>query len=146
MLHGGATKHAQRKAKERLSFAKAIMLERAVRGMQPDPRMSTADKRLAKAVAKQQGKPGPRRATRPAGPPAPQPGPAAPQELPESQPDLAASGLPAQEPPRRTVPAFAEPSDAPKRGLTTAEDALADVAQANRRAGALTQGKRRRRR
>lgn len=144
-LHGGATKHAQRKAKERLGFAKAIMLERAVRGLTPDPRMSPADKRLAKAVAKQQGKPGPRRATRPAGPPASTPAPAARQEVPESQPGLAAGGLPAQEPPRRTVPAFAEPSDPPKRGLTTAEDALADVARANRRAGALSHRRKKRR-
>ncbi|MDT4907624.1 MAG: hypothetical protein QOI69_865, partial [Pseudonocardiales bacterium] len=31
-----------------MDFAKAIMLERAVRGVAPDPRVSPADKRLAK--------------------------------------------------------------------------------------------------
>jgi hypothetical protein len=40
-----------------MDFAKAIMLERAVRGVAPDPRVSPADKRLAKVVAKRAGKP-----------------------------------------------------------------------------------------
>src|SRR3954468_11222545 len=57
MLHGGATRQVQRKSKQCLDFAKAIMLERAVRGVAPDPRVSPADKRLAKAVAKRAGKP-----------------------------------------------------------------------------------------
>src|SRR5205823_11427625 len=69
-IHGGASPQAQRKAKQRIDFAKAIMLERAVRGVAPDPRVSPADKRLAKAVAKRAGHPI-RRASRPAGPPQP---------------------------------------------------------------------------
>lgn len=145
MLHGGATKHAQRKAQERLNFAKAIMLERAVRGIVTDPSMSPADKRLAKAVARQQGKPGPRRATRAAGPPSPpkaapmaQPAEAPPQEHAEAHPERA--------PKRAEPPSWGLPAEAgPRNALTTAEDALADVARANRRAGVLSQRRRRRR-
>lgn len=144
-LHGGATRHVQRKAQERLGFAKAIMLERAVRGIATDPALSPADKRLAKAVAKAEGRPGPRRAKRPAGPPTP------PKAAPVAQPATTPDG-PAESPPNPPVgpakpaeraaplrPAFAEATEPPKPGLTTAEDALADVARANRRAGALSQ-------
>lgn len=147
-LHGGATRHVQRKAQERLGFAKAIMLERAVRGIATDPSMSPADKRLAKAVAKAQGKPGPRRAKRSAGPPAPpkaapaaQPvstAPVAPQEPAVAQPERA--------PKRAEPPSWGLPAEAgPRNALTTAEDALADVARANRRAGVLSQQRRKRR-
>lgn len=139
-LHGGATKHAQRKAKERLGFAKAIMLERAVRGMQPDPRMSTADKRLAKAMAKQHGKPGLRRATRAAGPPAP-----APQEPAETRPSAPVERAEPAERPAPLRPHFAEPSAPPTRALTSLEDAVADTVAANRRAGAISQRRKKRR-
>ena len=144
-LHGGATKHVQRKAQERLGFAKAIMLERAVRGIAPDPSVPSADKRLAKAVAKHAGKPLPRqrRATRPAGPPT-QPAPT-PQEAAETQPERPVEPARPAERPAPLRPAFAEPTEPPKRGLTTAEDALADVARANRRAGVFNQRRRTRR-
>lgn len=126
------------------------MLERAVRGIAPDPRVSPADKRLAKAVGQRAGKPIRRAAKRPAGPPIP-PKTAAPAFQPElagtePQAERPATPLPAAERPAPLRPAFAEPTEPPKRALTTAEDALADVARANRRAGALNQGKRRRRR
>lgn len=142
-IHGGASPQVIAKAKERMGFAKAIMLERAVRGIAPDPSVSPADKRLAKAVAKQQGKPGPRRATRPAGPPAPKPAPAAPQEVSEAQPEPPVERAMPAERPAPLVPAFAEPSAPPSRALTSLEDAVADTVAANRRAGAV---KRRRRR
>lgn len=148
MIHGGATRQVQRKAKERMDFAKAIMLERAVRGMQPDPRMSPTDKRLARAVAKQAGKPIRRAAKRPAGPPTPpkaapvaQP---APQERPETQAERPVAPLP---PPERSAPLrppFAGPSEPRSAGLTSAEEAVADIAAANRRAR-VSQRRRRRR-
>jgi hypothetical protein len=151
-IHGGASPQAQRKAKQRMDFAKAIMLERAVRGVAPDPRVPPADKRLAKAVAKQAGKPIRRAAKRPAGPPKPaEPVPApeqpaeAPQEAAVAQPERPES---VRTPPERPIPQrppFAEPTAPPNAGLTTAEDALADVAAANRRAGAISQRRRRRR-
>jgi hypothetical protein len=145
-LHGGASPQAQRKAKERMGFAKAIMLERAVRGIAPAADVPAADKRLARAVAKQQGKPGPaRRATRPAGPPAP-PKTAAParQEHAETQPERAVGLAKPTERPANLPPPFAEPTEPPSRGLSTLEDAVADVATANRRAG-VTRTRRRRR-
>lgn len=145
-LHGGNSPQAQRKAKQRLNFAKAIMLERAVRGIAPDPSVSPADKRLAKAVAKHAGKPLPRqrRATRPAGPPT------QPAERPQ-EPGVTRASAPVEsakpaEQPASLRRAFAEPTEPPKRGLTTAEDALADVARANRRAGVFSQRGRRPRR
>lgn len=137
-LHGGATRQVQRKAKQRMDFAKAIMLERAVRGIEPDPRVSPADKRLAKAVAKQAGKPIRRAAKRPAGPPQPAEAAVAPPERPVER----------AEPPKQPAPLrppFAEPSAPPSPSLTTAEDALADVARANRRAGAVSRRRRSRR-
>jgi hypothetical protein len=144
MLHGGATRQVQRKAKERMDFAKAIMLERAVRGIAPDPHVSPADKRLAKAVAKRAGKPIRRAAKRPAGPPKP----TAPERRPEAavaRPDSPVAVRTVPERPRALRPHFAEPTEPPNAGLTTAEDALADVAAANRRAGAISQRRRRHR-
>jgi hypothetical protein len=146
-IHGGASPQVIAKAKERMGFAKALMLERAVRGLTPDPSMSAADKRLAKAMAKEQGKPGPRRATRPAGPPPTQPASAAPEQAQkpaETQPERAPSVRTPVERPAPLRPAFAEPSAPPKRGLSTLEDAVGDVATANRRAG-VTRARRRRR-
>lgn len=129
------------KAKQRLEFAKNIMLERAVRGMAPDPSMAPADKRLAKAVAKRAGNPLPRlrrTATRPAGPPKPvepEPAPEQPTEAAETAPDSPGAVRTAPQPPRTRRPAFAEPSEPPRAGLTSLEDALDGVGQANRRAG-----------
>jgi hypothetical protein len=136
-LHGGATRQVQRKAKERMDFAKAIMLERAVRGIAPDPHVSPADKRLAKAVAKRAGKPIRRAAKRPAGPPKPaEPAPARerPAEPAVARPDSPVAVRTAPERPRALRPHFAEPTEPPNAGLTTAEDAVADIAAANRRA------------
>jgi hypothetical protein len=151
-IHGGASPQVIAKAKERLGFAKAIMLERAVRGIAPDPSVSPADKGLAKAVAKHAGKPIRRAAKRPAGPPKPAepaPAPEAPaavaHELAITQPERSIEPAKRAERPAPLRPAFAEPTEPPKRALTTAEDALADVARANRRAGALSQRRRRRR-
>lgn len=121
------------------------MLERAVRGIAPDPSVSPADKRLAKAVAKHAGKPLPRqrRVTRPAGPPKQRA--ERPQEPAVTQSERPVESAKPAERPAPLRPAFAEPTEPPKPGLTTAEDALADVARANRRAGALSQRRRRRR-
>ncbi|GLB83496.1 hypothetical protein SRL2020028_27520 [Mycobacterium kiyosense] len=146
-LHGGATRHVQRKAQERLAFEKVLLLERAVRGVAPDPSAAPADKRLAKAVAKRAGKPIRRAASRPAGPPtpaAPAPPPERPAEPAVAHPERPEDVRTAPAPPRPARPAFAEPTEPPSRGLTTAEDALADVAAANRRAG-VSQRRRRRR-
>ncbi|GAB5008532.1 hypothetical protein MAHJHV64_40460 [Mycobacterium avium subsp. hominissuis] len=125
------------------------MLERAVRGVAPDPRVSPADKRLAKAVAKRAGKPIRRSAKRPAGRPKPAEAVVAPpehsQEPAETQPERPVERLKPAERRAPLRPAFAEPMELPKRGLTTAEDALADVARANRRAGALSQRRNKRR-
>jgi hypothetical protein len=142
MLHGGATRQVQRKAKERMDFAKAIMLERAVRGIAPDPHASPADKRLAKAVAKRAGKPIRRAAKRPAGPPKPAepaPDPEQPAEPAVARPYSPVAVRTAPERPRALRPHFADTTAPPNAGLTTAEDALADVAAANRRAGAISQ-------
>lgn len=86
----------------------------------------------------------PRRATRPAGPPTQRAD--VPVPVPEAavaQPERPESVRTAPEPPRRAVPAFAEPTEPPKRALMSAEDALADVAAANRRAGATRRRRRR---
>jgi hypothetical protein len=135
-IHGGGSPRAQRKAKERIEFAKAIALERAVRGMMPDPSAPPDVKRMAEVVVR-------RVAKRPAGPPTP-PKAAAPVAQPElagteTQAERPATPLPPAERPAPLRPHFAEPTEPPKRGLTTAEDAMADVARANRRAGALSQ-------
>lgn len=137
-LHGGATRHVQRKAQEGLAFAKAIMLERAVRGIAPDPSVSPADKRLAKAVAKHAGKPLPRqrRATRPPGPPT-QPA-ERPQEPGVTRPSAPVESAKPAEQPASLRRAFPEPTKPPSAGLITAEDALADVARASRRAGVIS--------
>jgi hypothetical protein len=143
-LHGGNTRHVQRKAKERLEFAKAIMLERAVRGMAPGADVPAAEKRLAKAVAKRAGNPLPRlrrTATRPAGPPTPPEPPPQPTQPAAPPPEAAVPppGRPgavrtAPERPRPRIPPFAEPTKPPSTGLTSLEDALDGVGQANRRA------------
>jgi hypothetical protein len=140
-IHGGASPQAQRKAKQRMDFAKAIMLERAVRGVAPDPRVSPADKRLAKVVAKRAGKPIRRAAKRPAGPhkPAePAPAPEHPAETAVARPDSPLAVRTAPERPRALRPHFAEPTKPPNAGLTTAEDSVADIAAANRRARVST--------
>ncbi len=139
-LHGGATRQVQRKAEERLNFAKAIMLEQAIRGIAPEPRVSPADKRLAKAVAKRAGKPIRRAAKRPAGPPKPA---ESAREPAVARPDSPVAVRTAPERTRALRPHFAEPTEPPSVGLTTAEDALADVTAANRRAGAISQRRRR---
>lgn len=146
-LHGGATRQVQRKATERLNFAKAIMLEQAIRGIAPDPRTPPADKRLAKAVAKRAGKPIRRFAKRPAGPPkpvAPEQPAEAPQEAAVAPPERAEDVRTAPERPILRRPPFAEPTEPPSAGLTSLEDALAGVGQANRRAGVSHRRKRRR--
>ncbi|VAZ71072.1 hypothetical protein LAUMK4_00289 [Mycobacterium persicum] len=141
-IHGGASPQAQRKAKERLNFAKAIMLERAVRGVTPDPSVSPADKRLAKVVAKRAGKPIRRAAKRPAGPPGPIPdAPTNRAPEPERRPVPAPEAAVAQ--PERPVepakpagaPPWAEPpARTPSGQLVPEEQALAEIAAANRRA------------
>lgn len=136
--HGGGAPQVKAKAKQRLDFAKNIMLERAVRGIAPASDAAPGDKRLVKAVAQRAGHPI-RRASRPAGPPTP----AAVPERPAGSAPEAAGKRPerpedvrtAPGPPRALRPAFAEPTEPRAAGLTTAEDALADVAAANRRAG-----------
>lgn len=138
-LHGGMAPQTQRKAKERMNFAKAIMLERAIRGVAPDPRVSPADKRLAKAVAKHAGRTIRRAAKRPAGPPKS----AAPERRAEAA--VAQPERPVAPAERTGAPPWAEPPpQAPSHSLTSAEDAVADVAAANRRAG-VSQRRRRRR-
>jgi hypothetical protein len=127
-IHGGASPQVQRKAMQRMDFAKEIMFTRAVMGLTPDPRLAPADKRLAVAVAKRAGKPIRRAAKRPAGPPKPAEAAVVPPERPVERVKPA-------ERPEPLRPPFAEPSDPPKRRLTTVEDALADVTAANRRAG-----------
>lgn len=124
------------------------MLERAVRGIGPDPSADPADKRLAKAVAKRAGHPI-RRASRPAGPPM-RPAASERAAATASEPAVATPERPVErvkpaERPAAQRPAFAEPTEPPRRELSTAEDALADVARANRRAGAVSQRRRRRR-
>lgn len=103
-----------------MDFAKAIMLERAVRGIAPDPRVLPADKRLAKAVAKQAGKPIRRAAKRPAGPPKPAepaPDPEQPAEPAVARPDSPVAVRTAPEWPRALRPHFAEPTAPTERGL-----------------------------
>jgi hypothetical protein len=142
-LHGGNSPQVKRKAKQRLDFAKAIMLERAIRGIAPDPQVSPADKRLAKAVAKHAGKPIRRAAKRPAGPPKS----AAPERRPEAavvRPDSPVAVRTVPERPRALRPHFAQPTEPPNAGLTTAEEAVADIAAANRRAR-ISQRRQRRR-
>lgn len=152
-IHGGMAPQVRRKAAERQAavqeevlqaFAKAMEANGVTARTAGDGLPAPWGERLKKALEIVEGRyerPA-RCATRPAGPPAPKPAPAAPQEHTETQAERPAKPLPPQELPRRTVPHFAEPTEPPKRGLTTAEDALADVARANRRAGALNQGKR----
>jgi len=134
-----------------MDFAKAVMLERAVRGMAPAADVPAADKRLAKAVAKRAGNPLPRlrrAATRPAGPPTP-PQPAEPvaQAAPEAAvapPSAAEDVRTAPERPKPRIPPFAEPTKPPSTGLTSLEDALDGVGQANRRAGVSHRRRKRR--
>lgn len=114
------------------------MLERAVRGVAPDPRVSPADKRLAKAVAKRAGKPIRRAAKRPAGPPKP-------ADVAVAQPERPVERVKPAQRPASQRPVFAESTEPPRRELSTAEDALADVARANRRAGAVSQRHQKRR-
>ena len=155
-IHGGMAPQVQRKAAERQAAAteavaqaigaamerQGVTAQTAGRGL-PAP----WGERLKKALEIVEGRyqrpaDAPRRATRPAGPPK-QPAPA-PQEPAEAQPERPVErAKPAEQPPPLR-PAFAEPTEPPKRGLTTAEDALADVARANRRAGALSQRRRKR--
>lgn len=155
-IHGGASPQVIAKAWQRMDFAKTIMLEQAIRGISPDPRVSPADKRLAKAVAKRAGHPlrPTRRATRPAGPPTQAPIPDAPanrapepehRSVPASEAAVAHPERPVERAKGVGAPPWAEPApQAPSRTLTTAEDAVADVAAANRRAG-VSQRQRKRR-
>jgi hypothetical protein len=131
-VHGGGSPKVIAKAQRRLDFAKAIMMERAVRGIAPAP--TRHDKRLAKAVAQRAGHPI-RRAERPTGPPKPTPAP---------EPALAPTPEPASAPPEPTPkplpkPPWADDTGMPppsRRGqLITQEDANADVSAINRRAG-----------
>jgi hypothetical protein len=144
-IHGGGSPRAQRKAKERIAFAKSIALERAVRGLMPDPSSPPDAKRMAEVVVR-------RVAKRPAGPPAPTPAPAAPA-APAAQrapaPEKAAetqANRPVKPAPVPSAPPWAEPaSQSPSRALTSLEDAVADTVAANRRAGAVSQRRHKRR-
>jgi hypothetical protein len=146
-IHGGASPQVIAKAKQRMDFAKDLMMARALMGLTPDPRMSPEAKRLAKAVAKraEQPKRPVRRARRPAGPPG-QPAEPADETTPPEQVTSAVPEQPAEPAvaqPARPVerargagaPPWAEPApQTPSRSLTSAEDAVADIAAANRRA------------
>ncbi|BCO99310.1 hypothetical protein MINTM018_20800 [Mycobacterium intracellulare] len=161
-VHGGMAPQVRRKAAERQAAAQDEVLRSLAKAMEAngvtartagDGLPAPWGERLKAALKIVEGRyerPA-RRATRPAGPPTPPKAAApvaqpAPQEHPEAQAERPATPLPHAERPVPLRPAFAEPTEPPKRGLTTAEDAMADVARANRRAGALNQGKRRRRR
>lgn len=162
-VHGGMAPQVRRKGAERQAAAQDEVLKSLAKAMEAngvtartagDGLPAPWGERLREALAVVEGryeKPAdrPRRATRPAGPPTPpkatpaaQP---APQEHPEPQPERPATPLPPAERPAPLRPAFAEATEPPKRGLTTAEDALADVARANRRAGVISQRRRRHR-
>lgn len=146
-IHGGASPQAQRKAKQRLDFAKAIMLERAVRGVTPDPSVSPADKRLAKAVAKRAGKPIRRAARRPAGPPKPAESAPEPEHRPVPAPEAAVAQpeRPVEPAKPAGAPPWAEPpARTPSGQLVPEEQALADIAAANRRARVSHRQRRRR--
>jgi hypothetical protein len=142
-IHGGGSPRAQRKAKQRIEFAKSIALERAVRGLMPDPSAPPDAKRMAEVVVR-------RVAKRPAGPPnppkaaVPAAGPApAPQEPAEAQPERPVERAKPAERPAPLIPAFAEPSAPLSRALTSLEDAVAHTVAANRRAGAIMRRRRR---
>lgn len=152
--HGGHAPQVRRKAKQRMDFAKDMMLLRAFKGI-PEPAPT----------------PTPRRATRPAGPPT-QPAPQRPAEPPAEPPEsgdvahitkaqheamkrgepLPAQGAPVAQPrspvsgargPR--VPTWALPPPAgPTRTLVTEEEALAATAAANRAAGVYQKRRKRR--
>ena len=124
-IHGGAAKQVRRKAQARLDFAKDMLMLRAFKGLPPPE------------PPPKQPKPKPtRRATRPAGPPG---NPAEPRA--EAPAEAPAEELPTPPPvPTReradapTLLASAEPPPAALKALTSAEEAIADVARANRAA------------
>lgn len=157
-VHGGMAPQVRRKAAERQAAAQDEVLKSLAKAMEAhgvtarsagDGLPAPWGERLRQALAIVEGryeqpaatpKPPARRATRPAGPPAPpKPKPA------EAQPERPATALSPNERPEPLLPAFAEPTKLPKPGLTTAEEAMADVARANRRAGVLNQRRRTRR-
>jgi len=157
-IHGGMAPQVRRKAAERQAIAQDEVLKSLAKAMEAHGvTAQTAGRglpapwgeRLREALSVVEGRyerpaASPRRATRPAGPPKQRA--ERPQEAVEARPSAPVERAEPAERPAPLRPAFAEPKEPPKGGLTTAEEALADVARANRRAGALSQRGRRRRR
>lgn len=148
-IHGGMAPQVQRKARERLEANSDFIADALVEAMQRQGvTAQTAGRglpapwgeRLKKALEVVEGryeqtapsaKSPARRATRPAGPPAAAPEPAV------APPDRPVDDAEPLRRPTSAPPPFATPTRPPSSALATLEDALGDIATANRRARAL---------
>jgi hypothetical protein len=163
-VHGGMAPQVQRKARERLQASSdavahaiaesmkrhGVTAQTAGRGL-PAP----WGERMKKALEAMEGRyeqpapatprPPARRATRPSGPPVAATAPTPAPEAPVSRPGRGGEPRDGEKRPDAPRARFAPPTPPPPPALATYEDALADVAQANRRARAVQTRRGRRR-